>query len=81
MSFYGKPKSSNNETKDTTVDVTNDEVFENVEEAEHTTSDEMVIEPARQMQFSVRQSNILYILFIFGFFLSVGADVLHQFTR
>ena len=75
MSFYGKPKSPQNDDKGRNEDVINmnAETFESVEETGN--------EPARQMNFSVRQSNILYILFIFGFILCIGADVLHQYTR
>ena len=75
MSFYGKPKSPQNDDKGRNEDVINmnTETFESVEETGN--------EPARQMNFSVRQSNILYILFIFGFILCIGADVLHQYTR
>ena len=75
MSFYGKPKSSENDEKERSEVVINDETPEDVEKTEN------ICEPLRQMNFSVRQSNILYMLFIMGFLLCIGADVLHQFTR
>ena len=75
MSFYGKPKSSENDEKERSEVVINDETLEDVEKTEN------ICEPLRQMNFSVRQSNILYMLFIMGFLLCIGADVLHQFTR
>ena len=74
MSFYGKPIASENEEKERSG-VINDETPEDVEKTEN------ICEPLRQMNFSVRQSNILYMLFIMGFLLCIGADVLHQFTR
>lgn len=74
MSFYGKSRTENDQNKTTEV-VINAEPFEDVENTEN------ICEPSRQMNFSVRQSNILYILFILGFLLCIGADVLHQFTR
>ena len=75
MSFYGKPRSPENDEKERNEVVLNAETFEDVEKPES------ICEPIRQMNFSVRQSNILYILFIMGFLLCTGADVLHQFTR
>ena len=85
MSFYGKPRLLKNDD-----DERNEYVLEPyAEPLENLVDTGNVIdvdkeggsESVRQMHFSVRQSNILYILFIFGFILCVGADVLHQFTR
>lgn len=77
MSFYGKPRTL---TLDNNDKERNEEVI-NINTGTENVNAESGNEPSRQMNFSVRQSNILYILFIFGFILCIGADVLHQSTR
>ena len=82
MSFYGKtrlPKNDDDKQRNEFVLEPYAEPLENLDVSDGVT--EGGSEAVRQMHFSVRQSNILYILFIFGFILCVGADVLHQFTR
>ena len=85
MSFYGKPRLLKNDDEDRNEYVLEPyaEPLENLEDTGNVIDDDKEggSESVRQMHFSVRQSNILYILFIFGFILCVGADVLHQFTR